>query len=33
MKISPSLVESLTNREMDILRLMAEGLSNKGISF
>ncbi len=28
-KTAPSLVESLSNREMDVLRLMAEGLSNK----
>ncbi|MCD9021985.1 AAA family ATPase [Cohnella silvisoli] len=31
-KITPSLVESLTNREIEILRLMAEGLSNKEIA-
>ncbi|MFC5471343.1 AAA family ATPase [Cohnella suwonensis] len=31
-KVKPSSVESLSNREMDILRLMAEGLSNKEIA-
>jgi predicted ATPase/DNA-binding CsgD family transcriptional regulator len=31
-KIKAPLVESLTNREMEIVRLMAEGLSNKQIA-
>jgi len=31
-KITPSPVESLSNREIEVLRLMAEGLSNKEIA-
>jgi predicted ATPase/DNA-binding CsgD family transcriptional regulator/GAF domain-containing protein len=31
-RVAPSLVESLTNREVEIVRLMAEGLTNKEIA-